>query len=164
MYRSAKSTPSSHLLVKIVLEHAWSVSLTQSIVTHPMSADLDSEIEIESADVDQGSRINTPVTQTFVNRSMHNSFTVTLAHSQLERDNPIPSSTTRSASSSTMTTYSSRTQDSWNRTWYFPTSFVANTNPGHGKLDARSPKAFGASTVSLTGLSLQKTYGLWKIL
>lgn len=76
----------------------------------------DSEIESESADIDRGSRENTPATQTFVIRSIHNRLTMTLAHSQLERDNPIPTSTTRSASGSTMNIYSSRTQDFWNQT------------------------------------------------
>ena len=79
-----------------------------------MSAD--SEIESESADIDRGSRENTPATQTFVIGSIHNRFTMTLAHSQLERDNPIPISTTRSASGSTMNTHSSRTQDFWHPT------------------------------------------------
>lgn len=41
-----------------------SVSLTQCIVTHTMSADSESEIESESGDIDQGGRENTPATQT----------------------------------------------------------------------------------------------------
>lgn len=72
-----------------------------------MSADSDSEIESQSADTDQGGIENTPATQTFVIRSIHNRFTMTLELNGTTRS--LLGLLDQLLARSTMNTYSSRT-------------------------------------------------------